>query len=296
MRILLLGYTGQVGWELARTLSTLGEVITTARDDSADLKLDAADLDQVHAALDRIAPDVIVNAVAYTAVDQAEGEPQQAMRLNGEMPGVIGDWAAGHDALVVHYSTDYVFDGEKPTAYVETDPTCPISVYGESKLAGDRALLASGCAVIILRVSWVYGVRGKNFLLTMQRLMREQDRLSVVDDQRGTPTWCRTIAQATATVLARLPADRQQRMALRGVYHLAPAGETSWFGFAQAIRDIAGLDCELHPIPSSAYPTAARRPANSRMDAHKLAERFGVALPDWRRELGYCLQDTKTTR
>jgi len=293
MRILLLGASGQVGWELTRTLSVLGELVTTERDGGGDLQLDACDLEQLQATLDSVAPDVIVNATAHTAVDKAESEPELAMRLNGEMPGVIGEWAASHDALVIHYSTDYVFDGSKATPYVETDTPNPVSVYGHTKLAGDQALLASGCAAIILRVSWVYGLRGSNFLLTMRRLMRERDALNIVDDQFGAPTWCRTIAQVTATVLAKLPDALDARRALSGVYQLAPSGGTSWFGFATAIRDALDLQCDLHPIPASDYPTPAARPANSRMDTVRLADAFGLTMPSWQQDLARCLDGQK---
>jgi dTDP-4-dehydrorhamnose reductase len=190
---------------------------------------------------------------------------------------------------VLHYSTDYVFDGSKDTPYRETDPTCPINVYGRTKLAGDEALLAAGCAAVILRVSWVYGMRGHNFLLTMRRLMTERDRLRIVDDQIGAPTWCRTIAQVSSHVLAKWPSDRDGEMALRGVYHLAPSGSTSWFGFATAIRDQLGLPCELEPIPTSAYPTPAARPPNSRMDAARLEQAFGLTMPTWGADLRRCL-------
>ncbi|MBT8428787.1 MAG: dTDP-4-dehydrorhamnose reductase [Gammaproteobacteria bacterium] len=289
MRILLLGVTGQVGWELARTLSVMGELITTGRGGRGDVQLDTGDLRQLQATLDSTAPDVVVNATAYTAVDKAENEPAQAMLLNAEVPGLIGAWAARHGALVIHYSTDYVFDGSKDTPYVETDATNPVSVYGRSKLAGDRALLASGCAALILRASWVYGMRGSNFLLTMRRLMQERSALNIVDDQVGAPTWCRTIAQVTATALARMPDTNDARQALYGVYHLSPKGSTSWFGFATAIQHALGLPCDLHPIPSSEYPTPVSRPMNSRMDAAKLQKAFGLELPAWERDLALCL-------
>jgi len=291
VKILLLGANGQVGWELQRTLSVLGELVTAERTPGADIALDNSDLTRVQAALDTVAPDMIVNASAYTAVDKAEEETELATRLNAGLPGLIGTWAARHGARVLHYSTDYVFDGAKDAPYVETDPAGPINVYGRTKLAGDEALLASGCAALILRVSWVYGMRGQNFLLTMRRLMDERDRLTIVDDQIGAPTWCRTIAQVTSNVLSKWPADRDRQMALRGVYHLAPSGSTSWFGFATAIRDRLGLECDLQPIPTSAYPTPAARPLNSRMDAARLEQTFGLAMPSWDADLQRCLAD-----
>ena len=289
MKILLLGATGQVGWELVRTLSLLGELVTTARSAGADRLLDTSDLKALKALLDSEAPDVIVNATAYTAVDKAEGEPELAMRLNGEVPGILGAWAADHGALVMHYSTDYVFDGTKDGPYVETDTPNPASVYGRTKLAGDEALLASGCATIILRVSWVYGMRGRNFLLTMKRLMAERDELSIVNDQIGAPTWCRSIAQATSLVLARTPEDAEGRRRLSGVYHFAPSGSTSWYGFATAIRDALGLECRLKPIPTSGYPTPAVRPGNSRLATGTLVQAFGLQPNAWEMDLGLCL-------
>ena len=290
MKVLLLGTTGQVGWELARRLPRLGELVTTSRTGGdADLPLDTSDLVQLRATLDAVAPDVIVNAAAYTAVDKAEQEPELAMRLNAEVPGVIGDWAAANGALVIHYSTDYVFDGSKDGPYVETDTPNPLNVYGRTKLAGDEALLASGCNAIILRVSWVYGMRGSNFLLTMRRLMAERGALKVVDDQIGAPTWCGTIAEATTEVLGQAISASDEVGDLCGLYHLAPGGETSWFGFAMAIRETFGLDCELAPIPTTEYPTPAKRPLNSRMDCTKLLKTFGIGLPGWHEALRECV-------
>jgi len=290
MKILLLGATGQVGWELLRTLTVLGELVATSRTGAdGTLPLDVSDLDALRMALDAVAPEVIVNACAYTAVDTAEAEPQAAQRLNAELPEAIGTWAAEHRALVIHYSTDYVFDGYKKSPYVETDQTGPVSVYGQTKLAGDQALLASGCSLLILRVSWVYGLRGQNFLLTMRRLMAERDSLRIVDDQIGAPTWCRTIAQATSAALARLPRDQLAQHGLSGVYHLQPAGSTSWFGFTEVIRERLRLNCTLQPIPSSEYPTPARRPINSCLDSTQLETTFGLALPTWEHELRLCL-------
>lgn len=289
MRILLLGANGQVGWELVRTLSPLGEIATTARTGGANLRLDTSDLKQLQGTLDAVAPDVVVNATAYTAVDKAESEPERAMLLNAEVPAVIGSWAARHGATVLHYSTDYVFDGTKTAPYVETDATHPVSAYGRSKLAGDQALLESGCATFILRVSWVYGARGHNFLLTMRRLLKERDTLNIVDDQVGAPTWSRAIAQTTSLLLARLPADPAAQLDIRGIYHLAPQDTTSWFGFASSIRDSLALDCALNPIPSSQYPTPAARPANSCLNSDKLAHTFGLRLPPWHNDLRLCL-------
>lgn len=291
MKVLLLGANGQVGWELVRALSGVDELVTTARTGDVDVHLDVADLRQLHAVLESVAPDVVVNAIAYTAVDKAESEPDSASLLNAEVPRLIGQWAAANDALVIHYSTDYVFDGSKKEPYVETDQPNPVSVYGRTKLAGDEALMASGCAAVILRVSWVYGLRGQNFLLTMRRLMAERDELSIVDDQFGAPSWCRSIAQLTSLVLKKMPSHLEQRQAISGVYHFAPEGFTSWYGFAVAIRAADAVDCRLSPIPASSYPTPAKRPANSRMDTGKLRRVFGFEPNPWEADLSFCLGD-----
>ncbi len=292
MRILLLGATGQVGSELVRTLPSTGSLITTSRSNSSDHIIDLQEPSRLQDTLDTVAPDIIVNASAYTAVDKAESEPNAAMQLNTEIPAVIGVWAKKHGTLVVHYSTDYVYDGTKPGPYVETDTPNPLNVYGRTKLAGDEALLASGCAALILRVSWVYGLRGNNFLLTMQKLMREREELSIVDDQSGAPTWGRSIAEATTAILAQTPLDIDKRLRLAGIYHLGPSGATTWFGFASAIRERLDLPCRLVPIKTRQYPTPARRPLNSLMDSTKLRDTFGITLPAWDRTLDRCLSDT----
>jgi dTDP-4-dehydrorhamnose reductase len=289
-RILVLGANGQVGWELCRSLAVLGEVVPVSRN-AVKTPYDLADLAGLPAFLDRLAPDVIVNAAAYTAVDKAESERDAAFTLNAGLPEVLGAWAGQRDVPVVHYSTDYVFDGTKDSPYVETDTPNPINVYGESKLAGDQALLASGAPVWVLRVSWVYGLRGGNFLLTMLRLMQERDSLNIVNDQHGAPTWCRNIADATGAMLSQVLADPDRRRDTVGVYHLPPAGETTWFGFAEAIRKQLDLECELAGIPTSDYPTPARRPLNSRMEGSHLRETFGIALPEWSAALTTCLAD-----
>ena len=289
MRILLLGCTGQVGSELARTLPSVGTLVTASRSGDTSHTIDLQNLDKLRSMLDTVSPDIIVNASAYTAVDKAESEPDLALRLNGEVPATIGTWAAKHDALVVHYSTDYVYDGTKNGPYLESDKPNPISVYGRTKLAGDESLLASGCTVLILRVSWVYSLQGHNFLLTMQRLMQERAALGIVDDQFGTPTWSRTIAEATAMAVERMPTNNKQRQSLNGIYHMTPLGQTSWFGFASAIREQSNLRCELSPINTEAYPTPAQRPKNSCMDSTKLKDAFGIVLPNWNAELVRCL-------
>jgi dTDP-4-dehydrorhamnose reductase len=289
LKILVTGANGQVGWELQRALAPLGEVIAAQRG-----QLDLAQLDTLRERVRAIAPDAIVNAAAYTAVDRAESEPELARAINAIAPGVLAEEAARRDAVLVHYSTDYVFDGTKPTPYVESDPTNPLSIYGRTKLEGERAIGASGCRHLTLRTSWVYGARGQNFLLTMLRLARERRSLRIVDDQVGAPTWCREIAQATARLLAR---PELAGRGAEGLYHLTASGATSWFGFAGAIfgsPEMARLGVAppaLEAIPASAYPAAARRPANSRLDCGKLFDRAGVRLAPWDEALARCLAE-----
>ncbi len=288
----MLGASGQVGWELRRTLAPLGEIVSVSRDGRYGPSVDLANHSDLRALLNREAPDLVVNAAAYTAVDKAESEPELALSINGEVPRVIGAWAADRAASVIHYSTDYVYDGSKREPYVETDSPNPLGVYGRTKLAGDDALLASGATAAILRVSWVYGQRGHNFLNTMRRLMGERDLLRVVDDQLGAPTWSRAVAEASAQVAARLlRADFEPAAKPDGVFHLSPTGVTSWYGFAQAIRERGRYTCALHPIPSTEYPTPARRPTNSQLNADKLAQILGIRLPDWTQLLALCTED-----
>jgi len=286
VRILLTGKNGQVGWELQRTLLPLGSV--TAFDSS---ELDLADPEAIRSAVRALEPDVIVNPAAYTAVDMAEREPDRAHAVNAVAPGVLADEAKRAGALLIHYSTDYVFDGAKAGPYSEDDPTNPRNVYGASKLAGERAVAASGCRHVILRTSWVYGARGKNFLLTMLRLAREKPELRVVSDQVGVPTWCRALAQSTPAVIERAVADPTTH----GLYHATNAGSTSWFAFATEILRSANLTTPVHPIASSEYPTPVARPANSLLDNARLRDVFGVALPDWRLSLALCMRDVANT-
>jgi dTDP-4-dehydrorhamnose reductase len=283
--ILLTGKSGQVGFELARTLQGLGRVVALDRSG-----LDLGDLDQVRRVVREVKPAIIVNPAAYTAVDKAESDVDTAMRANGEAPGVLAEEAKRLNAALVHYSTDYVFDGTKELAYVEDDAVNPQNVYGKGKLAGEQAIAASGCDHLIFRTSWVYGARGKNFLLTMLRLGAERDELSVVADQIGAPTWSVTIAALTANVLAQAR-GQDWWTEKSGVYHLTAGGATSWHGFAEAIFDMSDLPKTptVKPIPASAYPTPASRPANSRMSNDKLADAFGVRAPDWRVALRLCL-------
>jgi dTDP-4-dehydrorhamnose reductase len=267
LKILLLGSKGQVGRELARSLAPLGHVTALDR-----TQLDITDGDKIAAAVRAASPNVIVNAAAYTAVDRAESERDLAFSVNAAAPGVLAAQAAKLGALLVHYSTDYVFDGTKAGPYREDDPPHPLNIYGASKLAGERAIVATGCRHLILRTSWVYGPHGSNFLRTILRAARERPELRVVDDQVGAPTTSLAIARATAEVL-RHPAE--------GLYHMSAAGQTSWCGFARAILSRAGIRTPVVAIRSEEYPTAARRPRNSLLDNSRLLEGFGVSLAPW---------------
>lgn len=294
MRVLLLGRDGQVGWELERCLQGLGHVTAVGRN-----QVDLADAAQVGAVLHAIAPDVIVNAAAYTAVDQAEAQPQLAHAINADAPSIMARWARSNDAVLVHYSTDYVFDGSGIAPWRESDAPGPLSVYGASKLAGERAIGESGCAHLILRTSWVYSVRGKNFLRTMLRLATERDELRVVDDQVGAPTWARTLGQATALILARSGDSRAERvdvLAKRGgTFHLAARGECSWFRFAESIftlcPDSGRRLRRLVPIQTAEYPTAARRPLNSRLALDRVETTWNLSLPRWDDALALCMAE-----
>jgi dTDP-4-dehydrorhamnose reductase len=286
-RILLTGKTGQVGYELQRSLQGLGEVIAVDRQ-----QMDLADLDQVRDVIRSVKPTLIINPAAYTAVDKAESEPELAMRVNGEAPGVMAEEAKRLGAALIHYSTDYVFDGSKPEPYVEGDAPCPVNVYGHSKLAGELAIQAAGIPHLILRTSWVYGMRGKNFLLTIQRLAKERESLSIVSDQTGSPTWCRTIAEVTAHILARSQAVRDQGAWWQensGLYHLTAQGSTTWHGFTQAILAHPSIEKKptLVPILAREYPTPAVRPENSLLSCKRLIDAFGD-LPQWEAALRLC--------
>ncbi|MCB2068882.1 MAG: dTDP-4-dehydrorhamnose reductase [Ottowia sp.] len=294
MKLLVTGATGQVGWELARSLMPLGEVVALDR-----AACDLADPQAAAAVVAGYAPDVIVNAAAYTAVDKAESEPELANRINADAVGALADTARSLGALLVHYSTDYVFDGSKATAYVETDPTAPLNVYGASKLAGEQAIAASGCDYLLLRTTWVYAARGQNFVATMLRLFAEREQLRVVGDQHGAPTWARNIADATAGLICWAQAATAAGDPVQRVYNLSAAGETTWHGFAEEIHRLAVQRWPDHPwklreieaIPTSAYPTPAARPHNSRLDGTLLAEETRVVMPHWRDALERCLED-----
>lgn len=287
MKILLTGSGGQLGRELKRSLACLGEVTPCDRQ-----SLDLADTDRLRSVLRAAQPDVIVNAAAYTAVDQAETDPAAANAINSIAPGVLAEEAKRLGALLIHYSTDYVFDGAKPAPYSEADAVNPLSAYGRSKLDGEQRIAATGVRHLILRTSWVFGLHGANFLKTMLRIGRERAELRVVADQVGAPTWSRHLADATAALLAR-------RDGANGLYHLAAAGETSWHGYAEAIfteARRAGLIDRVpmvHPITTAEYPLPAPRPANSRLDCSRLAREFNLTLPDWRVGLADCLADAR---
>lgn len=288
--ILVTGVNGQVGFELLRSLQGLGRVVACDRS-----MLDLSDLDRVRSVVRELKPSIIVNPAAYTAVDKAETDVDAARRLNVGVPRAFAEEAARLGAALVHYSTDYVFDGTKEGAYVETDATNPQNVYGLTKLEGEQAIAATGCAHLILRTSWVYGRRGKNFLLTMLKLGSERPELRVVADQVGAPTWSKTIATATAHIVAQaLAADDADWWAQRsGVYHFTSAGATSWHGFAEAIfaQAMGERAPRVSPIPASDYPVPAKRPPNSRLSHDKLTEAFGLRLPDWADALTLCLSE-----
>ena len=284
MNILLLGKGGQVGWELQRSLSVLGQVTALDFDSTehcGDFSNPAGLADTVRA----LRPDIIVNAAAHTAVDKAESEPDRARLLNAATPGVLAEEAARMNAWLVHYSTDYVFDGSGTRPWVETDAPAPLSVYGRTKLEGEQLIQQSGCRHLILRTSWVYAARGGNFAKTMLGLAQERERLMVIDDQWGAPTGVDLIADVTAHAIAQI----RQQPNKAGIYHLAPAGETNWYSYAkyviaqasQAQSAIKIKATEIAPISTNAYPTPARRPHNSRLNCAKLQATFGLHLPPW---------------
>lgn len=287
-KILLFGKVGQVGWELRRTLAPMS-VVTCV--DYPDVDFTAPDSIRRHIAA--AAPDIIINAAAYTAVDKAETETALATKINADAPGIMAEEAQRRGALLVHYSTDYVFDGSKTTPYVETDAPNPLGAYGRTKLAGDEAIRRAGCDHLIFRLCWVYGARGANFMLTMQRLAREREKLRVVGDQVGSPTWSRMIAETTAHALrfVRSPSDAR---ALSGTYHLAASGHTSWHGFASAIIDLMPPETrkcrDVEAITSAEYPTPTKRPAYSILSCAKLEHTFNLRLPDWHDSLRHVVE------
>ncbi len=283
MKILLLGKNGQVGWELQRSLSVLGELV--ALDRHSDPCGDLGQPERLAQTVRALRPDVIVNAAAHTAVDKAESEVDLARTLNATAPAALAQAAAETGAWLVHYSTDYVFDGSGTRPWQEGDATGPLGVYGQTKREGERAIAASGCRHLIFRTSWVYAPRGGNFAKTMLRLAQERERLTVIDDQRGAPTGADLIADVTAHAIRTVV----QKPEFSGLYHLVAGGETSWHGYAshaiaraRALRpELAWQVGEIAPVPTSAFPTPAKRPLNSRLDTRKLQQAFGLTLPHW---------------
>jgi dTDP-4-dehydrorhamnose reductase len=285
MRILLLGSTGQVGWELQRSLAILGDITTLNRHSENGLCGDLSQPEKLAESVRQLAPDVIVNAAAYTAVDQAESEPELAKTINANAPAVLAAEARLLDAWLVHYSTDYVFDGSGKRPWNETDPAAPINVYGRTKWEGEQAIQQSGCQHLIFRTSWVYSARGHNFLRSILRLATERDSIQVINDQYGAPTGAELIADITAMVLMRCVSEDKDG----GLYHLAASGETTWHAFARHViataRDagwqVRVKDEAIEPITTDDYPTPARRPLNSRLDTSRLQTTFGIHMPDW---------------
>lgn len=293
MKILLLGKNGQVGWQLQRALAPLGEIVALERKDAGG---DLADPQGLAAAVRAAKPQVIVNAAAYTAVDKAESEPQLARLINTEAPAALAREAAASGALLVHYSTDYVFDGSGSAPWQESDATGPLNVYGATKLAGEQAIAASGCAHLTFRTSWVYAAHGDNFIKTMLRLAATRERLTVIDDQKGAPTGAELIADVTAHAIS----QTLQQPAKAGLYHLTAAGEASWFDYAQYVLALArqarpqGVKTAaggVQPIASSQYPAAARRPLNSRLDTRRLQTAFGLQMPPWQQGVTRVLRE-----
>jgi len=285
LKILLFGKGGQVGWELQRALLPLGELVAVGSE-SKDLSGDFSQPEEIARTIQSVRPDIIVNAAAHTAVDKAESEPDFARTLNATTPGVIARAAAAPGAWLMHYSTDYVFDGSGTAPWTEDSPTGPLSVYGRTKFEGEQAIRESGCKHIIFRTSWVYGARGGNFAKTMLRLAQERERLTVINDQFGAPAGADLLADLTGIVLR----TALSRSEVSGTYHAAPAGETTWHGYATHVIEFArraGLAIKVQPaaieaVPTSSFPSPAKRPGNSRLNTSKLRNTFNVTLPDWR--------------
>lgn len=291
-KILITGKNGQVGWELQRSLASFGQVIAIDSDE-----MDLADADAIRRTMRDVRPDFIINPAAYTAVDKAEGDPELAMAVNGIAPGILAEEAKRLNAILVHYSTDYVFDGNKPAPYTEDDVPNPQSVYGRTKLAGEQAVSASGCKYLILRTSWVYGVHGGNFVKTMLRLAKERSELRIVADQFGAPTWARDLAQAAETSLSNWQ-QRNWDSNLSGLYHLTDAGRTNWHQYAEEIvrlarkydAALATKQLDIRAITTQEYPVPAKRPANSVLANDKIFNAFGIALPAWQDSLAECVR------
>lgn len=285
MKVLLIGANGQLGWELNRSLMPLGDVVALGHQ-----QCDLSRIDEIPGIVREIGPDIIVNAAAFTAVDDAESKENLVNTINGDAVGVLAKEAKKYDALLVHYSTDYVFDGSKSIPYLEDDDPNPLNVYGRSKLVGEDAVRQSGCRHLIFRVSWVYASRGFNFARKMLQLAGERDQLRVVADQYGAPTSAELIADITALCLYRLGQDNKDLYQILGTYHLAPTGETSWYDYAKYViseaknygAKLRTESDDIYPISTSEFPLPAKRPASSRLDCEKLCRTFGINLPDWK--------------
>lgn len=292
MKILLTGRNGQLGWELQRMLSKSGEVVALDMED-----MDLADPESIRRTVQSVRPDIIINPAAHTAVDKAESEPDLAMAVNGIAPGVLAEEARKLDAMLVHYSTDYVFDGSKDSPYTEDDNPNPQSVYGRTKLAGEDAVRASGCKHLILRTSWVYGVHGGNFIKTILRLAKERDELRIVADQFGAPTWARDLASATMNALIAWDMSGWDAE-LGGTFHLTAGGRTNWHQYAEEIvrlarmydQTLAAKQLVIKPIATHEYPVPAKRPANSVLSNERIRETYGIVMPQWQESLAECVR------
>ncbi len=292
VKVLLTGKNGQVGWELERSLRPIGDVLALDR-----TEMDLADEQGIRQAIREMAPGIIINAAAYTAVDRAEEDQEKVRQINGRAPGIMAEEAGRLGSLMIHYSTDYVFDGEKEGPYSEDDEPAPLNIYGSSKLEGEEMIGEAGCDHLILRTSWVYGLRGQNFLLTMLRLFCEKEKLSIIADQTGAPSWSRLIAETTALVIYRALQEKKDGQFTSGTYHLTSRGATTWYGFARKIQEEAGpfLDpnrmktTQIEAITTYDYPTIAACPRNSRLEVSALEERFDLQMPTWDRCLKLCL-------
>jgi len=291
--ILITGMNGQVGWELQRSMAPLGKIVAIDQQD-----LDLTDIDKVRLFIRDIKPTVIINAAAYTAVDKAESESDLAFKINAIAPGVIAEEASALGALLIHYSTDYVFNGEKESAYLETDQVDPLNVYGASKLAGEEAIIASSCHYLIFRTSWVFASRGQNFLLSMLRLAREREELTIVADQFGSPTSARLISDVTSHIVKQARNEIDDGVFESDLYNMVSNGRTSWHGFAEKIIDsaksISSDDFKVKavkPIQTTDYPTPAKRPLSSCLETSKLKQRFGIRLSNWNEQVDLCVKE-----
>lgn len=292
MKILLTGPTGQVGWELARSLLPLGKVFSAGREIA-----DFSEPDSLRSLVRGVEPDVIINAAAYTKVDKAEDEEDIARIINSQAPGVLAEEAGQCNALLIHYSTDYVFDGKNDQPYLENTPPCPLNVYGRTKLEGEKTIQASGCDYLIFRTSWVYASRGENFIRTMCRLFMEKEELNIVNDQIGAPTWARFIADSTAQVLREIKFRDTNTDFESGIFNLTSTGKTSWYEFAKEIEKILRLNNielkvhKIHPVNSDSYPQKAVRPNYSCLSLDKLRSRFYLYVPPWQKSVHLCIND-----